>query len=192
MSVCWLECCSSSMRLSECRSLAISGWMQQRRSIDITISNHSSIRSFSSFGNTILAAFPRKYTYSSNFRCATGEGWQDIMMACSGGKECALAGSYVYNRDKGNACGNDLSYIYFTSFVFLSSFLVSYIVVKILHTGAQQFLYIRCWTCSWPSSWTTSTIWLETRRFSVRIIWTNSFESGPTTILLLRNFSTVI
>ncbi|PAV69811.1 hypothetical protein WR25_26057 [Diploscapter pachys] len=83
------------------------------------INRHNNFQSF--FNSLILL-----------FRCATGEGWQDIMMACSGGKECALAGSYVYNRDKGNACGNDLSYIYFTSFVFLSSFLMLNLFVAVI------------------------------------------------------------
>uniref|UniRef100_A0A1I7WZN3 Ion_trans domain-containing protein n=1 Tax=Heterorhabditis bacteriophora TaxID=37862 RepID=A0A1I7WZN3_HETBA len=53
------------------------------------------------------------FVQSFKFRCATGEGWQDIMMACGAQKDCA----------RGQTCGSNVSYAYFTSFVFLSSFL---------------------------------------------------------------------
>jgi hypothetical protein len=76
------------------------------------------------------------------FRCATGESWQAVMLACKSGVECQVA---VHTRHyqanglpinsshlsmphgKGNfpKCGSDFAYLYFCSFVFLSSFLVS-------------------------------------------------------------------
>lgn len=60
------------------------------------------------------------------FRCATGEGWQEIMMACTGGKNCAKPSSVEINLGKSTTCGTNMSYAYFTSFVFLSSFLVCF------------------------------------------------------------------
>jgi hypothetical protein len=57
-------------------------------------------------------------------RCATGESWQAVMLACKAGADCQPP---VSGRPhlKGNKCGSDFAYLYFCSFVFLSSFLVS-------------------------------------------------------------------
>lgn len=52
-------------------------------------------------------------------RCATGEGWQEIMMSCTSDKLCAEGSNKI-----GKECGSTAAYPYFTSFVFLSSFLV--------------------------------------------------------------------
>ncbi|CAI5456021.1 unnamed protein product [Caenorhabditis angaria] len=77
---------------------------------------------FQSFFNAVILLF----------RCATGEGWQDIMMAAVQGKECASANSEQYNALKGNTCGSNVSYAYFTSFVFLSSFLMLNLFVAVI------------------------------------------------------------
>uniref|UniRef100_A0A1I8A9H3 Ion_trans domain-containing protein n=1 Tax=Steinernema glaseri TaxID=37863 RepID=A0A1I8A9H3_9BILA len=79
------------------------------------INRHNNFQSFfnSSFFNSVILLF----------RCATGEAWQDIMMACTRGKYCAQANSPAINLAKGMTCGTNVSYAYFTSFVFLSSFL---------------------------------------------------------------------
>lgn len=53
-------------------------------------------------------------------RCATGEGWQQIMLSCMGGKECDPA-----SNNEQNTCGLDIAIPYFVSFIFLCSFLVS-------------------------------------------------------------------
>jgi hypothetical protein len=47
------------------------------------------------------------------------------MMACTAGKNCAKPHSLEVSLVKATTCGTNMSYIYFTSFVFLSSFLVS-------------------------------------------------------------------
>lgn len=53
-------------------------------------------------------------------RCATGEAWHLVMLACLSGAPCHP------NSGLGeNECGLDFAYLYFSSFVFLSSFLVS-------------------------------------------------------------------
>ncbi len=77
------------------------------------------------------------------FRCATGESWQAVMLACKSGAECHQSRTYPYSgsltttstyhsmsHTKGGQsplmkCGSDFAYLYFCSFVFLSSFLVS-------------------------------------------------------------------
>ena len=54
------------------------------------------------------------------FRCATGESWPNIMLACLRGKACDP------NANKeGESCGSSLAYAYFVSFIFFCSFLVS-------------------------------------------------------------------
>jgi len=51
-------------------------------------------------------------------RCATGESWQQIMLACMGGSECDDASKGA------GACGSDIAIPYFVSFIFFCSFLV--------------------------------------------------------------------
>ncbi|CAJ0597796.1 unnamed protein product [Cylicocyclus nassatus] len=83
------------------------------------VNRHNNFQSF--FNSLILL-----------FRCATGEGWQDIMMACTAQKECARAGHLEINYAKGQTCGSNISYAYFTSFVFLSSFLMLNLFVAVI------------------------------------------------------------
>uniref|UniRef100_A0A0N5AJK0 Voltage-dependent calcium channel type A subunit alpha-1 n=1 Tax=Syphacia muris TaxID=451379 RepID=A0A0N5AJK0_9BILA len=66
------------------------------------------------------------------FRCSTGEAWQDIMMACTAGKYCVTPNSDQENFAKGKTCGTQLSYAYFTSFVFLSTFLMLNLFVAVI------------------------------------------------------------
>lgn len=58
-------------------------------------------------------------------RCATGEGWQDIMTECLPKKLCEpLSGK------SGDDCGSHVAVPFFTSFVFLSSFLVPSLAIS--------------------------------------------------------------
>uniref|UniRef100_A0A915CNI0 Voltage-dependent calcium channel alpha-1 subunit IQ domain-containing protein n=1 Tax=Ditylenchus dipsaci TaxID=166011 RepID=A0A915CNI0_9BILA len=87
------------------------------------INRHNNFQSF--FNSVVLL-----------FRCATGEAWQDIMMACTAGRNCA-AGSKATTiaeagSSKGATCGTNMSYAYFTSFVFLSSFLMLNLFVAVI------------------------------------------------------------
>lgn len=62
-------------------------------------------------------------TFRYMFRSATGEAWQAIMIDCVSA-ECdpiAEAGNAVEGEKN---CGNVISYMYFTSFIFFCSFLV--------------------------------------------------------------------
>ncbi|CAH8830495.1 unnamed protein product [Trichobilharzia szidati] len=58
------------------------------------------------------------------FRCATGESWQEIMLACTYGQECV-------NRSANN-CGSNASYAYFVSFNFFCSFLMLNLFVAVI------------------------------------------------------------
>uniref|UniRef100_A0AAF5CYU4 Voltage-dependent calcium channel type A subunit alpha-1 n=1 Tax=Strongyloides stercoralis TaxID=6248 RepID=A0AAF5CYU4_STRER len=84
------------------------------------INRHNNFQSF--FNSVILL-----------FRCATGEAWQDIMLSCTAGKYCASKDEFTdYNIMKGATCGTNMSYAYFTSFVFLSSFLMLNLFVAVI------------------------------------------------------------
>ena len=54
-------------------------------------------------------------------RCATGESWPNIMLACLRGKPCDPNA-----KKDGDSCGSSLAYAYFVSFIFFCSFLVSF------------------------------------------------------------------
>ena len=58
-------------------------------------------------------------------RCATGEAWQDIMIACGPGADCADPQDPTEPHPiKGPECGSNANIAYFVTFVFFSSFLV--------------------------------------------------------------------
>lgn len=57
-------------------------------------------------------------------RCATGEAWQEIMLACSPQKPCEK-GSTNENSPHNEDCGSQFAIIYFVSFYMLCAFLVS-------------------------------------------------------------------
>ena len=59
-------------------------------------------------------------TYYINYRCATGEAWQEIMLSCLSESPCDDRA----HAAEPNSCGAQLGYAYFTSFIFLCSFLV--------------------------------------------------------------------
>ncbi|CAF3020652.1 unnamed protein product [Rotaria sp. Silwood2] len=90
------------------------------------------------------------------FRCATGESWQAVMLACKAGVEChlpahhrshqhpitpyisttaatmCLAATQTKNDQSPHKCGSDFAYVYFCSFVFLSSFLMLNLFVAVI------------------------------------------------------------
>uniref|UniRef100_A0A914LJ79 EF-hand domain-containing protein n=1 Tax=Meloidogyne incognita TaxID=6306 RepID=A0A914LJ79_MELIC len=75
---------------------------------------------FQSFFNAVILLF----------RCATGEAWQEIMMSCNGGKQCSKITVAATNTA---TCGSQpISIAYFTSFVFLSSFLMLNLFVAVI------------------------------------------------------------
>lgn len=57
---------------------------------------------------------------SNTYRCATGEAWNSIMLACLHGDCDPLSGK------DGQDCGSPMAYAYFVSFIFLCSFLVNF------------------------------------------------------------------
>lgn len=55
-------------------------------------------------------------------RCATGEAWQQIMLACLPGKLCDSESDYNPGEEK--TCGSNFAILYFISFYMLCAFLV--------------------------------------------------------------------
>ncbi|XP_058446082.1 voltage-dependent calcium channel type A subunit alpha-1 isoform X9 [Malaya genurostris] len=61
------------------------------------------------------------------FRCATGESWPNIMLACLKGRPCdPKAGK------SNETCGSTMAYAYFVSFIFLCSFLMLNLFVAVI------------------------------------------------------------
>uniref|UniRef100_A0A8C4EEP6 Voltage-dependent L-type calcium channel subunit alpha n=1 Tax=Dicentrarchus labrax TaxID=13489 RepID=A0A8C4EEP6_DICLA len=56
------------------------------------------------------------------FRCATGEAWHEVMLACMYGKKCDPKSDYLPGEEY--TCGSNFAIIYFMSFYMLCAFLV--------------------------------------------------------------------
>ncbi|XP_043195368.1 voltage-dependent calcium channel type A subunit alpha-1-like isoform X4 [Amphibalanus amphitrite] len=64
------------------------------------------------------------------FRCATGESWQSIMLACIKGRPCDPRA--IPENDPHKVCGSDFAYAYFVSFIFFCSFLMLNLFVAVI------------------------------------------------------------
>ncbi|CAG9575550.1 unnamed protein product [Danaus chrysippus] len=62
------------------------------------------------------------------FRCATGESWPNIMLACLKPAKCDREADKPPNE----ACGSTLAYAYFVSFIFFCSFLMLNLFVAVI------------------------------------------------------------
>ncbi|XP_029995135.1 voltage-dependent L-type calcium channel subunit alpha-1D isoform X4 [Sphaeramia orbicularis] len=80
------------------------------------------------------------------FRCATGEAWQEIMLACLPGKLCDLESDY--NPGEERTCGSGFAIIYFISFYMLCAFLIINLFVAVI---MDNFDYLtRDWSILGP------------------------------------------
>lgn len=58
-------------------------------------------------------------------RCATGEAWQEIMLACLPDKKCDPESEPANSTEADHSCGSSFAVFYFISFYMLCAFLVS-------------------------------------------------------------------
>ncbi|XP_075893192.1 calcium channel, voltage-dependent, L type, alpha 1D subunit, a isoform X8 [Nelusetta ayraudi] len=80
------------------------------------------------------------------FRCATGEAWQEIMLACMPGKLCDPESDY--NPGEEMTCGSGFAIIYFISFYMLCAFLIINLFVAVI---MDNFDYLtRDWSILGP------------------------------------------
>ncbi|KAK7916637.1 hypothetical protein WMY93_012398 [Mugilogobius chulae] len=80
------------------------------------------------------------------FRCATGEAWQDIMLACMPGKLCDPDSDY--NPGEEMTCGSGFAIIYFITFYMLCAFLIINLFVAVI---MDNFDYLtRDWSILGP------------------------------------------
>ncbi|XP_004862314.1 voltage-dependent L-type calcium channel subunit alpha-1S isoform X1 [Heterocephalus glaber] len=80
------------------------------------------------------------------FRCATGEAWQEILLACSYGKLCDPESDYVPGEEY--TCGTSFAYYYFISFYMLCAFLIINLFVAVI---MDNFDYLtRDWSILGP------------------------------------------
>ncbi|XP_076985099.1 voltage-dependent L-type calcium channel subunit alpha-1D isoform X4 [Tamandua tetradactyla] len=80
------------------------------------------------------------------FRCATGEAWQEIMLACLPGKLCDPESDY--NPGEEYTCGSSFAIVYFISFYMLCAFLIINLFVAVI---MDNFDYLtRDWSILGP------------------------------------------
>ncbi|CAG9783214.1 unnamed protein product [Diatraea saccharalis] len=65
------------------------------------------------------------------FRCATGESWPNIMLACLKPAKCAKTPEQP-GKSTNEICGSTLAYAYFVSFIFFCSFLMLNLFVAVI------------------------------------------------------------
>ncbi|KAL4709794.1 hypothetical protein ACJJTC_001248 [Scirpophaga incertulas] len=65
------------------------------------------------------------------FRCATGEAWPNIMLACLKPAKCAKTPEQP-SKQVNEICGSTLAYAYFVSFIFFCSFLMLNLFVAVI------------------------------------------------------------
>jgi len=77
------------------------------------------------------------------FRSATGENWHIIMLACGDGAVCDERAG----KEPNESCGSPMNYVFFISFIFFCSFLVSAIklsyislILWVLHSNLFRHL----------------------------------------------------
>uniref|UniRef100_A0A8C2F7D4 Voltage-dependent L-type calcium channel subunit alpha n=1 Tax=Cyprinus carpio TaxID=7962 RepID=A0A8C2F7D4_CYPCA len=79
------------------------------------------------------------------FRCATGEAWQEIMLACSPNRPCEKGSEVSHNSED---CGSHFAIIYFVSFYMLCAFLIINLFVAVI---MDNFDYLtRDWSILGP------------------------------------------
>ncbi|XP_073448397.1 voltage-dependent L-type calcium channel subunit alpha-1D isoform X6 [Aquarana catesbeiana] len=79
------------------------------------------------------------------FRCATGEAWQDIMLACLPGKRCDPDSD---NNTEEFSCGSNFAIVYFITFYMLCAFLIINLFVAVI---MDNFDYLtRDWSILGP------------------------------------------
>uniref|UniRef100_A0A8C8DWX5 Voltage-dependent L-type calcium channel subunit alpha n=1 Tax=Oryzias sinensis TaxID=183150 RepID=A0A8C8DWX5_9TELE len=80
------------------------------------------------------------------FRCATGEAWQDIMLACMPGKLCDPESDYNIGEEM--TCGSGFAIVYFITFYMLCAFLIINLFVAVI---MDNFDYLtRDWSILGP------------------------------------------
>ncbi|XP_046610491.1 voltage-dependent calcium channel type A subunit alpha-1 isoform X1 [Neodiprion virginianus] len=90
---------------------------------------------FGNIANDPASAIDRQNNFQSFFgsllllfRCATGEAWPNIMLACKKGRPCAQP----KEDNAAEGCGSNLTYGYFVSFIFFCSFLMLNLFVAVI------------------------------------------------------------
>ncbi|XP_053551805.1 voltage-dependent L-type calcium channel subunit alpha-1F [Bombina bombina] len=80
------------------------------------------------------------------FRCATGEAWQEIMLASLPGKRCDIESDFA--PDEEFTCGSNFAIVYFISFFMLCAFLIINLFVAVI---MDNFDYLtRDWSILGP------------------------------------------
>ncbi|KAG8128176.1 hypothetical protein E2320_015039, partial [Naja naja] len=93
-----------------------------------------------------MQVIKKKFLMRKYLMCATGEAWQDIMLACMPGKRCDPESDY--NPGEEYTCGSNFAIIYFISFYMLCAFLIINLFVAVI---MDNFDYLtRDWSILGP------------------------------------------
>ncbi|XP_077858697.1 voltage-dependent L-type calcium channel subunit alpha-1S isoform X1 [Macaca mulatta] len=96
--------------------------------------------------NNNFQTFPQAVLLLFRHVCATGEAWQEILLACSYGKLCDPESDYAPGEEY--TCGTNFAYYYFISFYMLCAFLVINLFVAVI---MDNFDYLtRDWSILGP------------------------------------------
>ncbi|KAL1020919.1 hypothetical protein UPYG_G00006400 [Umbra pygmaea] len=80
------------------------------------------------------------------FRCATGEAWQEVMLACMYGKKCDPKSDFLPGEE--DTCGANFAVFYFMSFYMICAFLIINLFVAVI---MDNFDYLtRDWSILGP------------------------------------------
>ncbi|XP_066528429.1 calcium channel, voltage-dependent, L type, alpha 1S subunit, a [Hoplias malabaricus] len=102
--------------------------------IDGTVINRNN--NFQTFPQAVLVLF----------RCATGEGWQEVMLGCLYGQRCDPKSDYLPGEEY--TCGAGFAILYFMSFYMLCAFLIINLFVAVI---MDNFDYLtRDWSILGP------------------------------------------
>ncbi|MBZ3879289.1 Voltage-dependent L-type calcium channel subunit alpha-1S [Sciurus carolinensis] len=96
--------------------------------------------------NNNFQTFPQAVLLLFRQECATGEAWQEILLACSYGKLCDPESDYAPGEEY--TCGTNFAYYYFISFYMLCAFLIINLFVAVI---MDNFDYLtRDWSILGP------------------------------------------
>ncbi|EGW02194.1 Voltage-dependent L-type calcium channel subunit alpha-1S [Cricetulus griseus] len=96
--------------------------------------------------NNNFQTFPQAVLLLFRHECATGEAWQEILLACSYGKLCDPESDYAPGEEY--TCGTNFAYYYFISFYMLCAFLIINLFVAVI---MDNFDYLtRDWSILGP------------------------------------------
>ncbi|RXN01102.1 Voltage-dependent L-type calcium channel subunit alpha-1C [Acipenser ruthenus] len=134
------------MQVSECKILQLLSSRDQQYCCEGAMFGKIALRDNSTINrNNNFQTFPQAVLLL--FRCATGEAWQEIMLACKPPRPCESGSEPGHSNEEEN-CGSHFAIFYFVSFYMLCAFLIINLFVAVI---MDNFDYLtRDWSILGP------------------------------------------